>query len=134
MYKRQNLLNVDVATVGPDGFGFVHNEIFDATVDDPNPNAFSDSKTTTHLSPLFEQSFQAELPIFSQVPVLRNVRQLQGARLRLGYSWLWVGEVASPNQSVRWQANPRAGLFPSIDLLRDDYSISTVNFGLSWDF
>lgn len=114
--------------------GNVHTEIFDITDEDPTPNAFSDSKQTTHASPLFEQSFNAELPIFDRVPGLNRVRQLQGARFRVGYSWLYIGEVASPNQSILWQANPQAGIFPKIRLKRDEYSISTVNFGIDWAF
>lgn len=131
------IIRFDPLTVDPDpdgNGGFVHTEIFDITEDNPNPNAFSDSKRTTHLSPLFEQSFNADIPIFDRIPGLNRVRQLEGARLRLGYSWLWVGEVASPNQSILWQANPQAGIFPRIDLEREDYSIQTLSFGLDWAF
>ena len=131
------IIRFDPTMVDPDpngNGGFLHTEIFDITEDNPNPNAFSDSKRTTHLSPSFEQSFNAEIPIFRNIPMLNRVRQLQGARLRLGYSWLWVGEVASPNQSILWQANPQAGIFPRIDLEREDYSIQTLSFGLDWAF
>ena len=62
------------------------------------------------------------------------MRQFDGASLRLGYSWLWIGEVASPNRSVLWEANPRAGLFPGVQLDREAYYISSWNFGVNWAF
>ena len=76
------------------------------------PNAFNDRRETTHLSPLFEQSFNAELPIFSKIPVLRDMHILEEARLNLGWRFTWIGEVADPNNSIVWVSNPRAGLFP----------------------
>lgn len=97
-------------------------------------NRFRDEKITTHLSPLFEQSIMAEVPIFSNIPGLRRIRQLEGARFRAGYSFLWIGEVASPNRSINWQANPQANLFPKIRLNRDNYYIGSWNFGINWSF
>lgn len=123
----------DPLSVEADG-GFTPTEILLPTADNPNPNAFEDSKNVTRVSPLFEQSFQAEFYIFDRIPVLDRVRALRGARLRAGFTWLWIGGIATPDQSVLWQANPSIGLFPQIDVQRDDYSTSTVNLGLSWDF
>ena len=120
----------DPAALAPDG-GAPLAQLFPTNGTD---NRFRDEKTTTHLSPLFEQTFQAEIPIFSQVPVLNRMRQFDGASLRLGYSWLWIGEVASPNRSILWEANPRAGLFPGVKLDREAYYISSWNFGVNWAF
>ena len=128
------LIRFDDTTDDGTGRNFEHTEVFDDPGDGTTPNAFSDSKRTTHISPLFEQSFQAELPVFDRIPVLNQMRQLNGARFRAGYTWTWVGHVASPNQSILWQANPQAGVFPQIRLKRDDYSVGTFNFGVNWAF
>ncbi len=125
-----NLLAFDQTTFDPNAGGTL-TDMFPTNGD---LNRFRDQKETTHLSPLFEQSFQAQVPLFANVPLLRRIRQLQGASLRAGYTFLWIGEVASPNKSILWQANPRAGLFPKIKLQRDAYYIGSWNFGVNWEF
>ena len=101
----------------------------------PTQNAFSDSESSVHLSPLFEQSLTAELPIFGHVPVLKNVQLLEDAKLRLGWTFLLVGEVADPNQSVDYSAvNPRLDLFPQIQPERGVFTQSTFNFGINWNY
>ena len=77
-------------------------------------NFFTDNASSTHISPLFEQSIKADVPIFSKLPVFRDIWQLQEARLQLGYTYTWIGEVASPNQSIVWVSNPIDGVFPFI--------------------
>ena len=98
-------------------------------------NAFRDSKSSVHLSPLFEQSLTAEIPIFSNMPVLRNVQLLEDAKLRLGWTFLVVGEVADPNQSVDYSAvNPRLDLFPQVNVQRGAFSQNSFNIGINWNY
>ncbi len=143
-YERMNLsgdnignhMAVDLIT-GPDPTTglFTPTDMFDTNnIAGPTQNAFSDSKSSTHVSPMFEQSLTAEVPIFSRVPVLKNVRQLEGAKFRLGWTYLFISEVADPLQSVRWQSNPQAGLFPSLQTERDNFSQNTFSFGVNWDY
>ncbi len=110
--------------------------MFDTSTDNGQltQNAFRDSNETTHLSPMFEQSLNAELPIFSHVPVLRDVWQLEHARLRLGWTYTWIGEVANPTTSIRWESNPRAGVFPSLKIEREEFFQNTFNAGINWEF
>ncbi len=97
-------------------------------------NAFTDTATSTHISPMFEQSLMAELPLFSRIPVLRDVWQLEHARLRLGWTYTWIGEVADPNGSIVWQSNPIDGRFLQLKTQRTDYWQNQFNLGLNWEF
>ena len=40
--------------------------LIDPTVDNPNPNAFTDRQTHTHVSPLFEQSISWKCPCLTK--------------------------------------------------------------------
>ena len=98
-------------------------------------NAFSDSKSTLHISPLFEQSLMAEIPIFGSVPVLRDVQILEDAKFRIGWTFLLVGELADPNQSVNYSAvNPRLDLFPQVRPERGLFTQNTFNVGINWNY
>ena len=57
-------------------------------VNNATPNAFSDSQFHTHVSPMFEQQFNAEASLFQYVPVLRRLSVFEKARFRAGYSIL----------------------------------------------
>jgi hypothetical protein len=100
----------------------------------PSANAFYDTNSSVHLSPLFEQSLTAEIPLFARVPVLRNVQSLEDAKLRLGWTFMAVGEVADPNQSINYTSNPRLGLFPSVQVQRDAFFQNTFNVGINWNY
>lgn len=100
----------------------------------PTDNAFSDTRISTHLSPLFEQSFNLEVPIFSEVPVLKDVQLLEKANLNLGWTWLWVGDVADPNRSVLYQSSPVSDIFPEIRTVRNDFIQSTLSVGIAWNY
>ncbi|MFM9960766.1 MAG: hypothetical protein ACKV2Q_06025 [Planctomycetaceae bacterium] len=101
---------------------------------DATPNAFSDKQFRTHVSPMFEQQFNAEAALFRYVPVLRRVSIFEKARFRAGYSILLIGQVTDTAGSVNWQGNPAAGLFPTIREKRNTYSSYNYNFGVSWEF
>ncbi len=100
----------------------------------PSANAYSSSSSTVHLSPLFEQSLVAEIPLFNRVPVLSDVRILDGAKLRLGWTFLIIGEIADPLQSVQYTSNPQLNMFPKARSRRDTFSQHTLNAGLSWTY
>ena len=131
-----NIGDTFAVTVDPITGLTTRSEMFDTSTDNGQLtlNAFRDSNETTHLSPMFEQSLNAELPIFSHIPVLRDVWQLEHARLRLGWTYTWIGEVANPTTSIRWESNPRAGVFPSLKTSRGEFFQNTFNAGLNWEF
>lgn len=97
-------------------------------------NSFSDRVSNTHISPLFEQGINAQIPIFSRVPVLRDMWQLEGASLNVGWSALVIGEVADPNQSIVWASRPTTGLFPHAKVDRELFYQTTFNFGINWTY
>ncbi|MEZ6122151.1 MAG: hypothetical protein R3C49_03115 [Planctomycetaceae bacterium] len=97
-------------------------------------NFFSDQNTSTHISPMFEQNLQAELPIFSRIPVLRNIWQLEHAKFRAGWTYTWIGEVANPTNSIVFISNPKAGLFPYLKTERSQYFQNQFNLGINWEF
>ncbi|MEZ6061599.1 MAG: hypothetical protein R3C19_14730 [Planctomycetaceae bacterium] len=110
-------------------------DMFDTTtLDGPTLNAFRDSTSKSHLSPMFEQSLNAELSLFSNVPVLRDMQQLEHAKLRLGWTFTWLGEIADPNKSIVWISNPRQGLFPTVNPSRTSFYQNTFNVGVNWDY
>ena len=107
-------------------------DMFDtATTNGLTQNAFADSRGGMHLSPMFEQSFSAQVPLFHRIPVLRDMKILENASLQAGYTFLWIGEVADPNRSIVWQSNPRAGLFPAIAVKRNDFYQTTFRLGVN---
>ena len=116
-------------------------DMFDTTTRDAatgraitTANAFSESKRTTHVSPMFQQSLMAEIPLFSRIPVLRDVPQLQNASFTAGWTFLFVGEVADPQQSINWLTNPRAGVTPTIDIQRSTYFQNSFSAGINWEY
>ncbi len=106
--------------------------LIDPTTDDPNPNAFSSTQSHTHVSPIFEQSIFAEMDIFEHVPVLKRMKILEEAKFKVGYTYIVAGEVARPFDSIRWQGMPTRGLFPSIEVERQTWSVGTWSVGIDW--
>jgi hypothetical protein len=97
-------------------------------------NAFTDSMSTTHVSPMFEQSFRAEIPLFEKLPVLRDMPQLENATFRAGWTFTWIGEVADPGQQITWVSRPRDGVFPTLKVTRDNFFQHTLDLGIHWEF
>jgi hypothetical protein len=113
----------------------IFTRMFDTNnVNGPTQNAFSDSDSSTHLSPLFEQGLNLNLPLFSKVPVLKDAWQLRDASLTVGWSWLFIGEVADPNDSIIYKSSPFTGVFPEISAERDKFTQTTWSIGLNWNY
>ena len=87
-----------------------------------------------HVSPLFEQNLTANIPLFDRVPVLRDMPILENSSLQVGWTFLWIGEVADPANSIVWASNPRAGLFPTIDIHRNDFYQHTFRLGVNCEY
>ena len=104
------------------------------TTQGPSANAFSDTGSSTHLSPLFEQSFNAQIPIFGRVPVLKDMWQLEDARLSLGWTFLLIGQVADPNDSIVYDSSPTTGDFLHYNSDRSTFYQNTFNVGVNWSY
>lgn len=97
-------------------------------------NFFTDSNSSTHVSPMLEQTLNADIPIFSKIPILRDKWQLEHAKLRLGFTYTWIGEVADPNNSIVWVSDPQDGLFPFLSTKRTDFFKQQFDVGINWEF
>ena len=104
------------------------------TTQGPSLNAFSDNDSSTHLSPLFEQSFNAQVPIFDRVPVLKDMWQLEDAKLSVGWTFLMIGQVSDPNDSIVYNSSPVSGEFLHYKADRSTFYQNTFNVGINWSY
>jgi len=102
------------------------------TPDDAQPNDFSSKAQHTSVSPLFEQHVYFDGQVFNRVPLLRRSAIMRQANLRLGYTYTVIGELTRAADSIVWQGNPSAGLFPEIQTKRSTWSSHAWNIGISW--
>lgn len=100
----------------------------------PSLNAFKDIQAGTHLSPLLEQTVTAEIPIFDRVPVLRNVDILSEAKLSIGWTGLFIGEISDPNKSINYTSSPITNEFLSIKSGHTNFIQNTFNLGVNWNY
>ena len=98
------------------------------------PNAFAGSLTQYRVSPMFQQSINFEAPLFRYVPVLKRIGLLEQAKFRAGYTFMFIGGVIDTANSIEWNGNPAAGLFPTIKERRNNYTSDFYNVGVSWEF
>jgi hypothetical protein len=129
-----NFMGVQV-TPDPVTGNDLETQMFDTnTTQGPSQNAFADQDTTVHLSPLFEQGLNVQLPIFGAVPVLKDIQLLEEANLNLGWNWLWVGQIADPNESILYQSSPLLNVFPEIQTERGNLFQNTLSVGVNWNY
>lgn len=129
-----NFMGVEV-TPDPITGANIATPMFDTNNNDgPTENAFSDKSYSTHISPMFEQGLNAQVPLFKQVPVLRDMWQLEDANLTLGWSYLLIGEIADPNQSINWTSAPILGETPVAKPDRYNFGQSTLSIGINWNY
>jgi hypothetical protein len=105
-----------------------------ATPQNPNPNAFSSSQVHAHVSPMFQQSVIAEAPVLQYIPVIKKIWPLNAAIFRVGYTFIWVGNVIDTNQSVNYQGDPMDGLFPTIEPSHSGWWTQNGSVGVSWEW
>lgn len=128
------MANYERLTLNGDNIGMTTRpgNFIQPTTQNITPNSFNDIETHTHVSPMLETSLTVSAQLLQYVPVLRRIEALSAANFRFGYSFLFVGAVVAPEDSILWQGNPAIGLFPDINLERQDWTMSAWNFGLEW--
>ena len=130
-----NFMGTELAAADPVTDATVSTNMFNTnTTQGPSLNAFSDTSSSTHLSPLFEQSLNAQVPIFGRVPVLQDMWQLEDAKLSLGWTFLLIGQVAEPNDSIVYDSSPVTGDFLHYSVQRDMFYQNTFNVGVNWSY
>ncbi len=95
-----------------------------------DPDAKFNSRVDhTHVSPTFEQNINADMTIIHLLPLLKNVRILEDAKIRVGYNFFVAFEVTRPTDSILYLAPP---VNPQIDIERTAWFYSMWNFGIDW--
>jgi hypothetical protein len=92
---------------------------------------FEERRSTAHVSPLFQQSIFANMALFDTIPGLNRLSMLEGATFRVGYTFLWVGELSRPVDSVNWQGFP---LVPELQTNRTSWWMHQMNLAIDWTF
>lgn len=130
------LANNERTRMSGDNIGMVtrQNNFNLPTPENNRPNRFTDRQNHSHVSPIVEQSFFAEFPIFGKLPVLKRVRILKNAKFRFGYTLLSVWEVARPYESINWQGHPVEGLYPSINVDRSRWWSTNLSYSINWAY
>lgn len=117
--------NIGMATRG---------DLLDAEPTVPHPNRFFANDEHSHVSPVFEQGLFAELRIFEDIPFLDEIYFLQEAKLKLGVTYIVVGEVARPYGNIEWKGNPQEGLFPLLKIDRETWHTMNWSIGIDWAY
>ena len=89
-------------------------------------------RSTTHVSPMFEQSLTAELRVFEYLPFFRRHRLFEQATLQAGWTLTYLGHVINPTRSIVYQGNPQANLFPVLRTERENWWFHSWNIGIEW--
>lgn len=132
-----NIGNTAATDVDPGTGDVILRDLFDTTTTNGQltQNAFTDRDGSTHVSPMFEQSLSAELPLFSRVPVLKDMWQLEHAKVKVGWTYLWLGEIADPQAPFDdLSSNPRNGIFPVVKVKRESFFQNSFNAGINWEY
>lgn len=95
-----------------------------------NP-AFSTSQSHTHISPVFEQGFFMEFPVFGYIPILRNAKSLQNAKARFGWTYIVVTELTRPADSYVLRSLPDTS---AIKPRRSKWTTTNWSFAIDWTY
>jgi hypothetical protein len=96
----------------------------------PNPQLIPTrvTKTTTHLAPLVDASINVEVPIFSMIPIINGWTLLKDAKFRVGYQYVWVGEIARAPAVINYNLH-----VPTIRTdSRTSFGYDVINFAVDW--
>ncbi len=127
------LANYEQLTVSGNNIGdpLLHPEMFDQVSFTYFDNSFKEKKTHTHVSPMLEQSFFADIRLPHLIPVLSKSFLTENASLRLGYTWTYIGAVSRPTHSISWKGFP---LTPGVKIDRQDFDMNTLSVGITCPF
>jgi len=96
-----------------------------------NTLRFSQDYNTTHLSPAIEQTLNFDMRLFHYIPVLRKMKVMEEARLRVGFTAMLIGEIARPQDQIVWVGQP---FQPYLKEERTDWFAYGLNAGIHWKF
>ncbi len=93
--------------------------------------SFRSTRKTTHISPAFEQTVHFEAHVFRLIPWVNRMRFFQDAKLRGGLTYLDIGNVARPAESIKYNALP---LTPIVKTSRSKFSAFAWDIGLQFAY
>jgi hypothetical protein len=127
------LANVTQRTISGFGIGNGFNIITPNTVpvmpNDPSKTVFGTGGTTTTLSPMFEQQINFKAPIFGMIPYINRMELFERAQLTGGYTFLFVGDVYRPQNTIQWNQFPKV---PQLNNTKSNFSNSMLSLGIEW--
>ncbi|MEZ6058709.1 MAG: hypothetical protein R3C01_18560 [Planctomycetaceae bacterium] len=112
--------------LGPDEMYDLANDRFRTEI-----TSFSSTQTRTHLSPMFEQSVNAEMGFDGLFPNLAKSALLEDARLQVGYTMTAIAFASRASSSIAWRGFP---LFHGIRTNHQSLLMHQFNVGLNWQY
>ena len=133
--KAGALANVSQRQITGFGIGNAFNIITPNTVPvmprDTTLTQFSTSQTTTTFTPMFEHQINTKIPIFNLVPYLNKMEAFERAYLTGGYTFLFLGDVYRPHNSIIWNQWPQT---PQLNRHVSNYMNHMFNVGVEWNY
>ena len=129
------LANVASRQINGYGIGNNFNIISPNTVpampNDPQATAFGVTKTSTNIAPMFEQSINVKFPVFNLVPYLNKLEVFERAQLTAGYTFLYIGGVYRPQNTIIWNQYPK---IPQLNSNTSSFYNSNFSLGVEWQY
>lgn len=110
-----------------------------------------DTASTSYVTPTFQQSLNTSSKLFAYIPVVRNIGLFREANFKAGWTFLLIGQLQRPNESILYQSGNGA-ITPGIDEIaystpggdptltpqlkkdRSIYFVNYFNFGVEWEY
>jgi hypothetical protein len=80
---------------------------------------------------MFEQQINAKMPIFGIVPYLNKMEMFERATLNVGYTFLFIGDIYSPQNTIVWNQYPNT---PTFQNNKSNFYNQMVNLGVEWTY
>ena len=112
-------------------FNIISPNTVPAMPNDPYATAFSNSKTSTTFSPMFEQSVNVKFPVFNLIPYLNKLEVFERAQVQAGYTFLYLGNVYRPENTIIWNQYPKT---PQLNGTTSSFYNSNFSLGVQWDY
>ena len=80
---------------------------------------------------MFEQGINVKFPVFNLIPYLNKLEIFERAQFQAGYSFLYLGNVYRPQNTIIWNQYP---LKPQLNNEKSDYFNHAYNFGIEWQY
>ena len=119
-----------------------------ALPNNPAQTSFVYNTTSTSLVPMFEQQINFKTPIFSMIPYLNKMEIFERAQLTGGYTFLFLGDVYRPNNTIIWnqtvlqptfnaagvQTGTHVSQAPTLNDVKSNFMNSFFNIGIEWTY